>query len=223
MKLLLVDDHPLFAVGFAHALTQADPALHVLTAPALDDAMAIAAAEPELDIVLVDYRLGACSGIDGLRQMGARFPLLARMLISGEETHALVASARAAGASGFIGKSMPLEAMLAALHTVAGGGVAFALAAEWPRLPPGLAGAASASTSTSTFTSTAAPTLAAAPTQRQREVLSLVASGQPNKRIASELGIAERTVKLHVTALLDTLGARNRTHLVAVARQAGLL
>lgn len=219
MKLLLVDDHPLFAVGFAHALTQADPALHVLTAPALDDAMAIAAAEPELDIVLVDYRLGACSGIDGLRQMGARFPLLARMLISGEETHALVASARAAGASGFIGKSMPLEAMLAALHTVAGGGVAFALAAEWPRLPPGLAGAASASA----FTSAAAPTLAAAPTQRQREVLSLVASGQPNKRIASELGIAERTVKLHVTALLDTLGARNRTHLVAVARQAGLL
>jgi len=211
MKLLLVDDHPLFAVGFAHALRQADPALLVLTAPALGDALAIAAAEPDLDIVLVDYRLGACSGIDGLRQMGARFPLLARMLISGEETHALVAGARAAGASGFIGKSMPLEAMLAALHTVAGGGVAFALPAELPRSPMSPAPAASNVMH------------AASPTQRQREVLSLVASGQPNKRIASELGIAERTVKLHVTALLDTLGARNRTHLVAVARQAGLL
>ena len=205
MKLLLVDDHPLFAVGFAHALTHADPTLHVLTAATLDAALAIAAAEPALDIVLVDYRLGACSGIDGLRQLGARFPLLARMLISGEETPTLVVTARAAGASGFIGKSMPLDAMLAALRAVEGGGVAFALAADVPR---GAAAGAAA---------------AAAPTLRQREVLSLVASGQPNKRIASELGIAERTVKLHVTALLDTLGARNRTHLVAVARQAGLL
>lgn len=61
------------------------------------------------------------------------------------------------------------------------------------------------------------------PTARQREVLQLVAQGQPNKRIAQELGIAERTVKLHVTALLDTLQARNRTHLLVVARAQGLL
>ena len=51
----------------------------------------------------------------------------------------------------------------------------------------------------------------------------MVAQGHPNKRIARELGIAERTVKLHVTALLDTLQARNRTHLLVVARAQGLL
>jgi DNA-binding NarL/FixJ family response regulator len=55
------------------------------------------------------------------------------------------------------------------------------------------------------------------------EVLSLIAQGLPNKRIADELGIAERTVKLHITALLDSLGARNRTHLLVVARERGML
>lgn len=61
------------------------------------------------------------------------------------------------------------------------------------------------------------------PTARQLEVLALVGQGQPNKRIAFELGIAERTVKLHITALLNRLGARNRTHLLVVGRDRGLL
>jgi DNA-binding NarL/FixJ family response regulator len=60
-------------------------------------------------------------------------------------------------------------------------------------------------------------------TPRQQEVLSLVAQGLPNKLIASALGIAERTVKLHVTALLYAMGARNRTHLLVVARDGGLI
>jgi len=55
------------------------------------------------------------------------------------------------------------------------------------------------------------------------EVLALPAQGQPNKRIASELGIAERTVKLHITALLHRLGARNRAHLLILGRDKGLL
>ncbi len=61
------------------------------------------------------------------------------------------------------------------------------------------------------------------PTLRQLEVLAMVAHDQPNKRIAAALGIAERTVKLHFTALLLHLGARNRTHLLVVARERGLL
>jgi DNA-binding NarL/FixJ family response regulator len=67
------------------------------------------------------------------------------------------------------------------------------------------------------------PSSRAGLTMRQLVVLSLVAQGQPNKRIATELGIAERTVKLHVTALLEKLCARNRTHLLVVAREQGIL
>ena len=61
------------------------------------------------------------------------------------------------------------------------------------------------------------------PTPRQLEVLALLAQGEPNKRIAAELGIAERTVKLHVTALMQSVGARNRTHLAVIARDLGLV
>ena len=67
MKLLLVDDHPLFCVGFAHALAQALPTAQVLTAPTLDAGLQVAQAEQDLDLVLLDQRLGAHTGLEGLR------------------------------------------------------------------------------------------------------------------------------------------------------------
>ena len=205
MNILLVDDHPLFGVGFAHALMTVAPDLQVLTAPSLPLGLALAAqaaARTGLDIVLVDYHLGAHSGIEGLRCFGQQHPKVPRILISGDETPNLMAAARAAGASGFLGKSQPLERMLAALRVVGAGGLAFAGVPRGELQP----------------VREARP-----PTLRQMEVLSMLAHGDPNKRIASALGIAERTVKLHVTALLGHLGARNRTHLLVVARERGLL
>lgn len=202
MKLLLVDDHPLFGMGFAHALALASTQIEVHTALTLEDGLASAASRPELDIALIDYRLGHDDGLAGLRAFGTRFPWLARVMISGDEDPALAARARAAGASGFFGKSLPLDALLDGLQAIARGEVVFD--ASPPRSRP------------------VAPD-APQPTARQLEVLSLVAQGQPNKRIASDLGIAERTVKLHVTALLESLGARNRTHLLVLARERGLL
>ena len=204
MNLLLVDDHPLFGVGLAYALTTVAPEMQVLTAGSLALGLEIAAARPELDIVLIDYHLGAHNGIEGLRRFGQHFPLVARVLISGDETPTLLAAARAAGASGFIGKAQSLEHMLAALRAVADGGLAFG---SIPRFElPSVSAAA-----------------APQPTLRQLEVLAMVGHGQPNKRIAAALGIAERTVKLHMTALLAQMGARNRTHLLVVARERGLL
>lgn len=202
MNLLLVDDHPLFGVGFAHALAAVAPDLHVLTAASLPQGLALAAGQAHLDIVLVDYHLGAHSGIEGLRSFGQQHPQVPRMLISGDETPTLMSAARAAGASGFLGKSQPLDRMLAALRVVAAGGLAFA-GVPHSELRPVQEGRA--------------------PTLRQMEVLSMLAKGDANKRIAATLGIAERTVKLHVTALLGQLGARNRTHLLVVARDRGLL
>ena len=110
---------------------------------------------------------------------------------------AVVDRARDIGAAGFVGKSLPIMHILQALDRVARGG-------EW-------------------FNHTAEPVEPrAGPTARQLEVLNLIARGQQNKQISQELGIAERTVKLHVTALLGALGARNRTHLLVRAREAGL-
>lgn len=196
MKLLLIDAHPLFSVGFAHALSQAGAGVEVLTAATLLEGLAHAAARPDIDIVLIDYRLGATDGLEALRHFGERFPLVARVLISGHEDPALAQRARAAGASGFLGKSASIAALVEGLQRVAHGDVVF---------------------------DDAAMPIKAGATARQLEVLTLVALGHPNKRIALELGIAERTVKLHVTALLEALGASNRTHLLVRAREQGLL
>ncbi|KQP02226.1 response regulator transcription factor [Pseudorhodoferax sp. Leaf265] len=202
MKLLLIDDHPLFSVGFAHALSHARAGVQVLTAAGVEDGLALAGGCAELDIALIDYRLAAIDGLEGLRRFGAAHPLVARVLISGDETTALAARARAAGAAGFIGKSLAIDQILHALDTVCAG-------QEWfgPR-------------ALAAFADIAGP---GAPTARQLEVLALVATGQQNKQIADALGIAERTVKLHVTALLDSFGAHNRTHLLVLARERGLL
>lgn len=199
MKLLLIDDHPLFGVGFAHALTHARAGLQVLTALTLEAGLSMAAAHPDLDVVLIDFRLANSDGLAGLRLFGSEFPLVARVLISGQEDAALQARARAAGAAGFLGKSRTIDQILAALDEVCRGGECFGSPARAGRALP------------------------AAPTARQLEVMGLLAQGMPNKRIALELGIAERTVKLHLTALLDMLGARNRTELVVRARETGLI
>jgi DNA-binding NarL/FixJ family response regulator len=101
-----------------------------------------------------------------------------------------------------LGKSQSFEQLLAALRSIAKGEPVFGLR------PHGTAARNDAG-----------------PTARQLQVLALalVAQGQPNKRIACALGIAERAVKLHITALLHTLGARNRTHLLIVGCDKGLV
>jgi DNA-binding NarL/FixJ family response regulator len=199
MNILLVDDHPLFGIGFVHALTHASTDVKARVAPTLEEGLAVAAQTADLDIALIDYRLSFADGIEGLRRFGAQFPLVARVLISGDDDPALAARARAAGASAFISKALAIDRVLAALQRVAQGEVVFDAGSD------------------ERFAQTQWPTT------RQMEVLSLIAQGHQNKRIASELGISERTVKLHVTALLELTGARNRTHLLVVAREKGLL
>lgn len=202
MKLLLIDDHPMFGVGFVHALTHLRPGIDARAVLHLEHGLELARTWSELDVVLIDYRLAGDDGLAGLRRFGTHHPLVARVLISGQEDQHLQTQARAAGAAGFLGKSLPIADILAALEKIIGGGEHF------PSFRPA-----------GTQTHNAAP----GPTARQLEVLLLIARGQQNKQIAHELGIAERTVKLHVTALLDALGARNRTHLLVLARDSGLV
>ncbi len=201
MKILLIDDHPLFAFGFAHALTSQARGIEAVTASSVEQGIDLISRHSDVSIALIDYRLGGDDGLETLIRIGESHPWLARVLISGQEDTVLKARARRAGASGFLGKSLPIEEIVLALRTIADGGIHFGA-------DPEEAGWGASSL---------------APSTRQLEVLALVSQGLPNKRIASQLGITERTVKLHVAALLERLQADNRTHLLLKARERGLL
>eukprot|EP01041_Mallomonas_annulata_P015998 gene15998-33649_t len=103
MILLLVDDHPMFGVGFVHALTHAREGVQARAVLSLEAALETAWRWPELDLVLIDYRLAGDDGLEGLRRFGARHPLVARVLISGQEDAGLQAQGRGRG----LGRNRP--------------------------------------------------------------------------------------------------------------------
>ncbi|MEK8032209.1 response regulator transcription factor [Ideonella sp. DXS29W] len=198
MNVLLVDDHPLFSVGFVHALQATAEHLHVRAVDSVDAGLTEAGRWPELNLVIVDYRLPDEDGLVGIGRFARAFPHLARLLISGIDEECLTIRARLAGAQGLVTKSSNLTEVIDAMQAVVSGQEWFHALDRHACSHPD-------------------------PTTRQLEVLDLVAQGLPNKSIASRLSIAERTVKLHVTALLETMNARNRTHLLVIARERGLI
>lgn len=208
--MLLVDDHPLVVEAMSHWLHRLEDGLELQALPDCESALALAASGVDIDLVLLDLNLPGLSGLPALKAWRSRFPAVPVVVLSGEQGRQTVQSALEAGASGFVPKSSSGELLLGALRVVLAGG---------RYLPPQLLatpGAASAP----------APVPAALArlglTERQLEVLRLVARGAPNKTICRELGLAERTVKSHVTAVLRALKVSSRTQAAVAAAQWGL-
>jgi DNA-binding NarL/FixJ family response regulator len=191
MKLLIVDDHPLFNVGLAAALASAQSDVQVASANTLQEGLLLAESFGP-DIVLLDYYLHGTDGLEALDLFGRNFPLIARVVISGDERGSVESLARTHGASGFISKAQPLEMIWRAIEIVMQGGECW----EPQRSSVDVQDI----------------------TLRQREVLQLLAKGQSNKEIAQALGITERTVKMHVGDLLARSGGGNRIQLLNLAR-----
>jgi DNA-binding NarL/FixJ family response regulator len=166
-------------------------------------------------LVLVDLRLGKEDGLEGLKQIGARHPPIARMLISGHESPGIVRAAMGAGAQGFLSKSLSIGQVVKAINAVLEGGV------SWPAL----------SHTVPTAESDAAPhpvspvpaAVSHGLTLRQLEVLGLLGRGNSNAEIAKDLGISERTAKAHLKAIFDALGVDTRVKAVLRAQALGLL
>jgi two-component system, NarL family, nitrate/nitrite response regulator NarL len=201
MKILIVDDHPLFRAGFHAVLEQSSLEASILSVSTLREALDLLSKDLDIALVLLDLHLRDSDGFSALRQIGDRFPTTACIIISGDEQEGLGNQAVAAGASGFIPKSFTADEMLTAIDHVLNGNV-FVPPSGQTAIPPA---------------ATSALTL------RQMEVICMLARGFSNKEIARELQLAERTVKAHVTAVLDALNVRNRTQAVIAAQQQGLL
>jgi DNA-binding NarL/FixJ family response regulator len=199
MKILIVDDHPLFRAGFHAVLEQSSLEAGVSSVSSVNEAMQTLQKDPDIGLVLLDVHLRGDDGFNALKLIGERFPTTACIMISGDEQSGVATRAVAAGASGFIPKSFTADEMIAAIRKVLAGEI-FVPATTDLMQPPthGL-------------------------TLRQLEVITMLGRGFSNKEIARALDVAERTVKAHVSAVFEALNVRNRTQAVLVAQKRGYL
>jgi DNA-binding NarL/FixJ family response regulator len=211
LKLLVIDDHPLILEGVAAALEGLGHGVRIVAARTAEKGLAAAAANPDLDLVLLDVALPGVSGFALIGKLRERFPMLPIVVLSALDDAASVSRAMNAGAMGFVPKSSATRVLINVLKSVLEGNVSPAtLSATKP---------ASIAMATSGVKDSQVSLL----TLRQIEVLSRVCQGKANKQIATELGLSEKTVKAHVTAIFKVLGVANRTQAALAARSVGVV
>lgn len=211
MRILIVDDHPLFIDGIRHIIKALDDNVDLIEANSAKEALLLLEENSNLDLILLDLHM---PGLDGLsivnhrRIQGACVPLV---VISGDDDPKTINSVINSGVMGFIPKSYSGKKLLKALHTVISGEIYIPEATIDHSYNNSHHSHSTLSSSTMEIT------------KRQLQVLGLLASGYSNKQISSTLFLTENTVKSHVSALLRALDASNRTECVTIARSKGLI
>jgi DNA-binding NarL/FixJ family response regulator len=216
IRILLVDDQALFREGLRILLEQ-NPRLTIV-AEAGNGEEAITAARFHLpDIILMDLRMPRLNGVEATRQILAESSTIRVIVLTTFEDDDEVYEALSAGASGYLLKASPSERVIEAIELTARGesfiepSVTAKLLQHFSRLA-------------SDQIRRVAPTPLAEPlSARELDVLTHLASGRSNKEIASELGIAEGTVKNHMSNVIGKLGALDRTQAALRARELGLI
>lgn len=209
MRVLMVDDHVMFLQGLKNLLGVLAPELSVDSSGNLPHAVRLVQ-QSVYDLVLLDWHLAECDGEDSFRRLRDAGCAARIVVLSGETSAALIRSTVELGAAGFIPKTYSSELMVAALGKVLDGQIF--LPAEALNVSNIKAGAPTTPETDVRFSGL---------TARQLDVYRAAARGLPNKLIARELGIAESTVKSHMTAVFQALGVRNRTEAAYQASRDG--
>lgn len=215
LKVLVIDDHPLVQEGVAAALEALGHDVDVIAAADSEQGLAAAAANPDIDLVLLDLALPGMSGLGVISALHQRFPSLPVVVLSALEDPENIRTAISAGAMGFVPKSAQTRVLIEALRQVLEGNLS--VPGTLGSVPAASGGSASGATGNGSEPDVALLTL------RQLEVLSRLCQGKTNKQIATDLGLSEKTVKAHVTAIFKVLGVVNRTQAVLVARRMGMI
>ena len=202
IRLLIADDHRIFLQGLRRLLT--DHSDLQVVAEAANYAEVIAAVRSRnLDVALLDLSMPGVRGFSGLMYLRAQYPSLPIVVVSANDDPAVIRRCMEFGASGFIPKTLGIEALRAAVARVLQGEV---------YTPPGVDLTRPTDAET-TATIAKLSTL----TPQQVRVLMMLSAGLLNKQIAYELGVSEATVKAHVSAILQKLGVESRTQAVIAA------
>jgi DNA-binding NarL/FixJ family response regulator len=192
-RVLVVDDHDVVHWGFRLLLTEQPWVDRCLSASSFDEALELAR-RYEPHVALVDLFLGEQSGAELCEALTSELPGTRVLLISGAGWISPQA-AKAAGAAGFVSKDWSADDVAAAVRMVGKGMTVFAPRVEQPSVPL---------------------------SEREREVLALMAKGATNREIAARLYLSPHTVKEHTSALYKKLKARNRAEAVQRAERLGL-
>ncbi|HEX6393372.1 MAG TPA: response regulator transcription factor [Acidimicrobiales bacterium] len=218
IRVLLADDQTLIRAGL-RVLIDSDNELEVV-GEATDGADAVElASRHHPDVVLMDIRMPGMDGLEATRRICSDTALNSTkvVILTTFEADEYVFDALRAGASGFLLKDTEPADLLSAVRVVAGGDALLSPSVTRRLIEQVVV------TSRSPSTTTSDPRKLEALTDREREVLTLVASGLTNDEIASELYLSPLTAKTHVSRILSKLGARDRAQLVVIAYETGLV
>ena len=201
IQIVIADDHPIVRQGLV-AILQDQPDMNVV-AEADNGQQAIEQfRQHQPDIAILDLQMPKVGGVEAITTIRAEFPQACIIMLTIYDTDEDIYQGLRAGAKAYLLKDTPCREILEVIRVVCEGqryvpaGIGNKLAArmDWPEL-----------------------------SEREREVLALMAQGKNNKALSSELGITEHTIKFHVTNVMTKLGVRDRTQAVITALQRGIV
>ena len=210
IRVMLVDDHEILRTGI-RAVFELESDIEVVGEAGDAVAALTVAQKTRPDVVLMDIRMGASDGITACREVKAALPETKVLMLTSFGTEEAVLSSLMAGASGFLLKNTGRDALLQAVRTLASGG---------SLLDPAVTGAM-VQKLVALATSNGPDELSEL-TDREREVLVLVARGKTNREIANDLVISEATARNHISHIFEKLGLSRRSEAAALAVRLGL-
>ena len=202
-RLVIADDHPLFRGALREAVSGLFEGVDIAEAGSFDEVTQLLERGAEVDLILLDLTMPGVRGFSGLMYLRAQFPSVPIVVVSANDDPSVIRRCMDFGASGFIPKTLGIDAMRAAVRRVLAGEL-------WT--PPDIILKQRPDADSGELIGRLASL-----TPQQVRVLMMLSDGLLNKQIAYELSVSEATVKAHISAILQKLGVDSRTQAVIAA------
>ena len=209
MKVLITDEQSLFRDGLSLRLKQINQDIHILQSANLIEMQKLLSKEPDIDILILDIDLAELSATEVINKIKTTAPNTKIVAISASEDTRNIRKILSNGVKGYIPKKSDSNILSGALKLILDGGTYIPLAMLENNIDYNK--------------NIQQHSLKKNLTNRQSQVLDLIAQGKSNKQIAYDMGVSEATVKLHINALLRSLKVNNRTQAVITAQKLGLI